>query len=72
MPKYTVVLLGQTFTVDARNNYQARRLTAELYKKKNKVNVQSAALRAQCSVRVSEEFDGRVRYPISAEICTPN
>jgi hypothetical protein len=65
MPKYTVTILHEVFTVEADNNYQARRLAAEKYKRKNNSDVKSAALRAQCSVRVDEVADGRVRYPIT-------
>jgi hypothetical protein len=63
MSIYTVTILGKSFMLEADNNYQARRLAAEEYRKIDSTS-KPAVLRALCSVRVSEESDKRVKYPI--------
>jgi len=67
MPIYTVTLLGKSFMVDADNNYQARRLAAAEYRQIDST-IKSATLRTQCVVRVSEEFDGRIKYAPTSEV----
>lgn len=62
MPIYTVTLMGKTFMLDADNNYQARKLAAEEYRKIDKTT-KSVVLRAQCAVRVAEDSDKRIKYP---------
>lgn len=61
MKKYTVSLLGSIFPVEAENDYQARRLAAIEYRKTDQ-SQKISVLRMMCSVKVDEEFDGRIRY----------
>lgn len=64
MPMYTVTLLGKSFMVDAETHYQARKLAVVEYRRIDSTQKPST-LRTQCSVKVSEEFDKRVKYPIN-------
>jgi len=67
MKKYTVTLLGSVFTVEAENDYQARRLAAIEYRKVDTTH-KISVLRMMGSVKVSEEFDGRIRYAPTSEM----
>jgi len=69
MKVYRVTLLGESFIIEADSNYEARRKASEEYRKKEKVEQPLVYLCSQCTVRVSDKDDGRVRYPaVTSEV----
>jgi hypothetical protein len=64
MREYTVTLFGEIFKIEADSDYDARREAAIKYRQEHGGPEPLVYLRSKTSIKVSEKWDKRVKYPI--------